>query len=135
MRPTGLALFGGCFDHEAYLQISKGFCVTPFALSSPLLGPCSLAQGKSLQLCSHKLPHRDSHLAHIKQPVLNAWFNNQTYNNCPPTDCTAQEKIADYQNIASIVSPLKVLVGVPVTPVRRAMDTFRPLTLAVMVTI
>ncbi|MFZ0594378.1 MAG: glycosyl hydrolase family 18 protein [Bryobacteraceae bacterium] len=45
-----------------------------------------------------------------------AWFNNQTYNNCPPTDCTAQEKIADYQNIASIVSPLKVLVGVPVSP-------------------
>jgi len=28
-----------------------------------------------------------------------AWFNNQTYSNCPPYDCNAQQKIDDYSAI------------------------------------
>jgi chitinase len=45
-----------------------------------------------------------------------AWFNDQTYNNCP-TDCTAQSKINDYISIINTwgVLPIKLVVGVPVS--------------------
>ena len=46
-----------------------------------------------------------------------AWFNNQTYSNClngGNTDCTAQDKIADYVNIVNsdAVPPTQLVVGV-----------------------
>ncbi|MBV8552551.1 MAG: ricin-type beta-trefoil lectin domain protein [Acidobacteriaceae bacterium] len=49
-----------------------------------------------------------------------AWFNNQTYNNCtdgpPATDCTAQQKISDYQSIVGVVGEAKrVVMGLPVS--------------------
>ena len=45
-----------------------------------------------------------------------AWFNVQFYNECP-TDCTAQEKIADYNNIVTQVGvpPQQVVMGVAVS--------------------
>jgi chitinase len=50
-----------------------------------------------------------------------SWFNVQTYNDCyeePDTDCTAQEKEANYQSIVNNfgVPSLKLVVGVPVSP-------------------
>lgn len=45
-----------------------------------------------------------------------AWFNVQTYNNCPPTDCTAQNKIDNYISIVQSwgIPSIKLVVGVPV---------------------
>jgi chitinase len=48
------------------------------------------------------------------------WFNNQTYNNCGPNgqygvDCTEQQKVNDYQMIASLGVPtIKFVTGLPV---------------------
>lgn len=46
-----------------------------------------------------------------------AWFNNQSYNNCLTghTDCTAQQKFANYRAIVGLgVPPTKLLMGLPV---------------------
>jgi chitinase len=50
-----------------------------------------------------------------------SWFNVQTYNDCyedPYTDCTASQKVANYQSTVNNwgVPSLKLVVGVPVSP-------------------
>src|SRR5215469_15739193 len=56
-----------------------------------------------------------------------AWFNNQTYNSCLSAggpgnggvDCSANDKISNYEKIVNSVrglSPIKLVVGVPVSP-------------------
>lgn len=49
-----------------------------------------------------------------------AWFNNQTYNNCIEGgyDCTAQDKIANYENIVNLLGgdATRLVMGFPVSP-------------------